>query len=114
MGTVSFLRTFWGDHPKGMRKARVESAPWFRIRGMIMLYGRIDCFPKTGSFNMDLWQNRKGGIFMRCWSRISETDDEAYEVFGWNPTMPEQGLLHEDEIPIAVKKAYADWVDREF
>ncbi len=114
MSTINFLKAMWGDDSREFKDVRLEYIPGFSARGMKRLYARADCFPSTGTFNMDVWRTREGRVLVRCWARMYETDDAAYEVFGWMPTAPAKGHLNEDEIPLVLKEAYAEWVDQEF
>lgn len=88
----------------------------FTARGMRRVYGRIDHF--GGGFNLDIWKNNTGRLFMRCWSRYSDYDSASFEIIGATPPEVHKlgGVpqLTDDWVPKGVRETYEEWVKEEF
>ena len=100
--------------------AIVEESDHFVARGMRRVYGRGDHYGRCRghTFNMDIWRNRRGRLFMRCWSRLSEVDWRSFEIKGIAiDRIPELDMKRgfEDRwLPKTVRDAYEEWIREEF
>lgn len=103
------------DAQKGpaRRKAiRILTAPDFSARGMRLIYGRGDRFPRL-SCGMDIFVRRDGRVFVRFYSPGLRKTYRSYELLGLKlPTMPESGTsLADDCVPEVLRDLYEEWVE---
>jgi len=81
----------------------------FDARGMRRVYGRKDQFKFRLTFNMNIWKDREGHIYVRFWSHRYEVDWESYEILGssvWDcgPS------FDEDSVPQVLREEYDNWI----
>lgn len=90
----------------------------FDARGMKRVYGRGDYFQRYRTFNMDIWKDRSGRLFMRFWSRSGDVDWRSYELKGMDGSTIPVDIHHSDCIdywvPIRVRDAYEQWIREEW
>lgn len=110
----------WCSEPPEIKPGTVEviEVNHFSARGMRRVYGRGDHFGGGRTFNLDIWKNRNGQIFMRCWSYYSDYYPRSFLISGVNPPlMPKvDGMpdLREEWIPQIVRDTYDEWAREEF
>ena len=106
-------RVYWDSAPPES-KAIVEEIDDFDARGMMRLYGRGDRFHRHRTFNMDIWKDKQGRLFMRFWSRSSEVDWQSFEIKCIDVTLiPEGNREHGFDsywVPKAVRDVYENWI----
>ena len=94
--------------------AILEACDPFDARGMRSVYGRVDIIPRAPTYHMDIWRDRRGRLFMRCWSRSDEIEWESWEIKGIDiSSIPEREREHcfvDCWLPKAVRDAYENWV----
>ena len=98
--------------------AVVEACGHFNARGMRRVYGRGDIFGRNHNFQMDIWMDRRGRLFMRCWSRYVDIDWRSFKIKGINSDgipKPDKKLGFVDcWLPKAVRDVYEEWITAEF
>jgi hypothetical protein len=100
------------NHPScGNSNAVAIAIEPFSARGMQRIYGRTDHFPGHPSFNLDIWQDRKGQLRARFGSRGNEVDNEAWAIEDV-PVMPPLSGSSVDEqwVPDCLRQRYGAWV----
>lgn len=90
----------------------------FVARGMRRVYGRGDHYGGGRTLNMDIWKNKHGRLFMRCWSRHSDYWPASFEIIGIDPPEVQKRdgrpVLNEDWVPQVVRDTYDEWARGEF
>lgn len=106
------------DSEEPAANAVVEEIDHFVARGMRRVYGRGDCFIKNHTFHMDIWQDRRGRLLMRFWSRSDDVDERSFEIKGMDlqaiPRLDKMRGFEDLWIPGAVRDIYEQCVREEF
>lgn len=107
------LNMYWDSDPPPV-KAIVDMCDDFDARGMRRVYGRGERWGNGPTFNLDIWRNKEGCLFMRCWSRCGDFDNYSFEIKGVNvgsiPERQSNEAFSDVWIPKQVRRAYEDWV----
>ena len=108
---------FW-ESEASETTAIVEECDPFVARGMRRVYGRGDHLGRYRTFYMDIWRDRRGRLFMRCWSRCSDIDWREFEIKGMDVDMIPEGDrergFKDCWLPKAARDAYEEWIREEF
>lgn len=75
----------WESNPPRNSPIQIEYIDHFDARGNRRVYGRSDTFPSKGSFNLDIWCDRRGRLLARFWSRSMDVDGRSLEITGLSP-----------------------------
>ena len=90
----------------------------FSAKGMRQVYGRGDHFGGGRTFQLYIWKNKHGQLFMRCWSHYSDYLPRSFPITGVNPQVNPKvdgkPDLREEWVPQVVRDAYDDWAREEF